>query len=262
MIKFTTLWEIFMKEFEPDQFLFMGGIHTAWKMTIGMGDPSLSKEEKQDCLHDAEAAETLCSRLGLTLSKISTQRIKELLVQDVQILWNDIIKLNDELENRMIDEMKSRKFFSVELDKQSLLDDKNQFGKEVTNAFPSANIDIEEAAKCRAFERNTACVFHLMRIMEVGLKVLGDTLRLPQSTNRNWESVLKKCDLELAKPLAQRSPEWAVDDTFFSGATAMLRSVKDAWRNPTMHIEKVYTEEQVEDIWNAVKVSCAFSLRS
>ena len=144
-------------------------------------------------------------------------------------------------------------FFVIELDKKHFVTDPNLFGAEVTTAFPSAVVDIEEAGKCFAFERWTASVFHLMRVMEMGLRVLGDTLKLPPNTNRNWEAILRKCDEELRKPFADKSPEWKSDEPFFAGATAMLRSVKDAWRNPTMHVEKVYTEEQAQDIWNAVK---------
>ena len=240
-----------MKEFDPDQFLFMGGIHTARKMAI---DDSrlLSQQDKEDCLHDAECSETLCNTLGLSISKMGINRIKDLLSQD-KVSLKQFVQLLNELDNRIIDEMKDRKFLCIESDKVKLLEGKNLFGMEVTNAFPSATVDIEEAGKCFAVERWTASVFHLMRVVEIGLQVLGDTLKLPLTTNRNWESILKKCDSELAKPLAQRSPEWAADDTFFSSTTAMLRSVKDAWRNPTMHVGKVYTEEQVEGIWNAVK---------
>ncbi len=131
--------------------------------------------------------------------------------------------------------------------------DIHHFGEDVFLNFPEARFDIEEASHCLAYHRATACVFHLMRVMEVALRVLGDTLKLPPTTNPTWDAILTKCDSELTKRLAQRSPEWQVDDVFFSGATGMLRAVKDAWRNPTMHVEKVYTEEQAEDIWNAVK---------
>ncbi len=239
-----------MREFQPDQLFFMGGIHAARK--IGAVDTKLSQQEKENCLHDTESAETLCDRLGLSNSKMAIERIKSLLSQD-EVSLKQFIQLTNELDNRIIDEMKSRKFLCIESDRLTLLDGKNLFGDEVTDAFPSAIVDIEEAGKCLALERWTASVFHLMRVMEVGLYVMGDTLALPRTTNRTWDAILKKCDAELTKPLSQRSPEWVTDEAFFSSATAMLRSVKDAWRNPTMHIEKVYTQEQAEDIWNTVK---------
>jgi len=240
-----------MKEFDPDQFLFMGGIHAI--RALHDDDLEIDSESRKDYLHDAQAAETLSRKLGLTYSILATQRIIQKLSEDTPILRKDIVNLNNELHHILVDEMKYRKFLCIEPDKSLFLNEKNLFGSEVSNAFPSAIVDIEEAGKCLAFERWTAAVFHLMRVMEVGLRVLGNTLKLHESTNRNWETILKKCDEELKKPLANRSPIWRSDDQFFASATAMLRSVKDAWRNPTMHIEKVYTEEQVESIWNAIK---------
>ncbi len=240
-----------MKEFEPDQFLFMGGIHTAWK--VFPSDANLTPERMKDWLHDIECAETLCNKLGLSMSVMMVQRMKDLLAENTPIALSEVAKMTGELDNRVIDEMKSRKFFSIEPDKVAIVDGKNLFGEEVTEAFPSAIVDIEEAGKCLAFERWTATVFHLMRAMEVGLNVLGKALGLPVTTNQNWGSILKKCNKELSEPQAKRSPEWASDNAFFSGASAYLRSVKDAWRNPTMHVAQVYTEVQAEDIWNAVK---------
>lgn len=77
----------------------------------------------------------------------------------------------------------------------------------------------------------TAAVFHLMRVMEVGLRALAAALNDPSMdprTNPTWERILGRCDAELQKPRNQRSPAWAADDVFFSDAVANLRAVKDA----------------------------------
>ena len=192
-----------------------------------------------------------CLNLGL---KGSSQTVTKLLMayQQKDTKFHQIDTLFQELSGRLADEMQIGEYFSIDPDKYQYLE-KNLFGEKVTDSFPSLSFDIEEAGKCLAFERWTASVFHLMRVMEAGLQVLGDKLKLPPTTNRSWDRILKKCDAELVKPLVQRSPEWASDDAFFSGATAMLRAVKDAWRNPTMHVGKVYTKEQAQDIWNTVK---------
>ena len=133
---------------------------------------------------------------------------------------------------------------------------RNLFGKRVAKHFPSSAHDIEEAGKCIALDRWTAVVFHLMRVMEVGLRVVAKSLNDPNldpARNPSWDAMLKKCDGELQKPAAQRCPEWNSDSQFFANATANLRAVKDAWRNPTMHIEAVYTEDMAMDIWAAVR---------
>jgi hypothetical protein len=91
--------------------------------------------------------------------------------------------------------------------------------------FPSTVNDIEEASKCFALNRWTATVFHLMRVMEVGLRFLGTSLNDPSldpKTNPTWERILRRCRDELSKPLQQRSTEWRLDEPFYAGATARL----------------------------------------
>jgi hypothetical protein len=125
----------------------------------------------------------------------------------------------------------------------------------VADRFQSAAVDIEEAGKCLALSRATACVFHLMRVMEAGLRALAGSLKDPDldpKRNPTWDAMLKKCRTELAKPVSQRVPEWVADEPFFSGAATRLMGVKDAWRNPTMHVEISYTEDQGLDVWNHV----------
>ena len=231
----------------------MGGIHSLRKLNLTPDNSNLTPVVIQDWLNDADKAEALCQKLGFTFSAMAVERIKEFISNNSQISHDELAHMFEELDNRIIDETKSRKFFSIELGKELLFDGRSQFGSSVIEAFPSTLVDIEEAGICMAFERWTASIFHLMRVMEIALNVLGEVLNVIPSTNRNWYYILNKCDAELTKSLQQRCSEWAADDAFFSGATTFLRSVKDAWRNPTMHVEKIYTKEQAEDIWNAVK---------
>lgn len=130
------------------------------------------------------------------------------------------------------------------------------WGHEVCSNFKAAISDISHAGDCLIVGEGTACVFHLMRVMEVGLRALGKSLndaRLDPRTNPSWDSILKRCDDELKLPYAKRSTEWQIDPSFFSEATANLRAVKDAWRNPTMHVEKNYEYDDALDVWNAVR---------
>jgi hypothetical protein len=160
------------------------------------------------------------------------------------------------LKKRIDDELKNRKFLAIAPDRSRFYRSPELFGADVTKKFPSASYDIEEAGTCYACDRPTACVFHLMRVMEVGLRVLGSSLGNPDldaKRNPSWERILKPCDDELKKPVAQRSSFWRQDDLFFSNATANLRAVKDAWRNPTLHIEANYDGERAHEILNTVK---------
>ncbi len=130
------------------------------------------------------------------------------------------------------------------------------FGEKVADNLGSTLQHIEEAARCFICGRHTAVVFNLMRVMEICLRLLGKSLNDPSmdpATNPSWEKILKKCDTELQKFRADRCPEWQLDDTFYSNAVANLRAVKDAWRNPTMHVERDYDVDQASEVWAAVK---------
>src|SRR5258708_19689687 len=84
-------------------------------------------------------------------------------------------------------------------------------GEAVTDAFPSAITDIEEAGKCLAFDRNAACIFHLMRVMEVGLKALGQRLDINTAYKPGWEGILKKAHGQMSLPNDKKHPGWIKD---------------------------------------------------
>ena len=119
-----------------------------------------------------------------------------------------------------------------------------------------AQFEIDEAAKCLALRRSTACVFHLMRVMEVGIKAVARCLGIPDPTKgseKNWGKILKKIKDEIDNRNAAKSWKKAKDQEFFLASHAHLDVVREAWRNPTMHVENKYTEEEAEDIFAAVK---------
>jgi hypothetical protein len=155
-----------------------------------------------------------------------------------------------ELHTYIIDEIDSACFWRTERPDFLAKD-----GLELKDKFRGAHKDAEEAGKCLAFDRNTAGVFHLMHVVEVGLRELGRSLNNPEldpKRNPSWEALLNKCDDELKLPADRRTPEWRADPDFLSTATANLRAVKDAWRNPTLHIERPYDGEEAREVWNSV----------
>jgi hypothetical protein len=207
-----------------------------------------------------------CKVLGLHSAEKQVRKVQEYL-QRTSGNFSEFTELLKELRRRIVEDLEDRVFFHVyphKIDQFFKRDENGQltprtapdlFGQEITTRFPGTLYDVEEAAKCFVCSRYTACVFHLMRVMEVGLRALGQSLGDPSldpSLNPTWERILKRCDTELQKSLRDRSAEWKTDERFFAEATANLRVVKDAWRNPTTHVEAKYDEERARDVWNAV----------
>jgi hypothetical protein len=154
-----------------------------------------------------------------------------------------------ELQNRIADELDDRLFLRMLSEKAKFYDKPiEQFGKSIMSIFHSIEFDVEEAGKCFAVGRDTACVFHVMRIMEAGLRVIATDLKIDILSNKSWDSILKK--MESAIEAQHKRDQWT---DFYAEVRAKGYAVKDAWRNPTMHIEKKYTSDESEDIFRAVR---------
>jgi hypothetical protein len=202
-----------------------------------------------------EAIRKRCDEIGLALASDQLLRM-EIANKAPTVTQRHWQELQQELANRINDELSHKLLFWIPTEKGKFFLQKGDlFGDAVKNAFPSAQTDIEEAGKCYAAGRNTASVFHLMRVVEFGLRILGKSLnepRLDPTRNPTWETILRRCDDELKLPIKERSDVWKAKNQFFSEATANLRAVKDAWRNPTLHVERDYDEEKALDVLNSV----------
>lgn len=131
------------------------------------------------------------------------------------------------------------------------------FGESVFEAFPSSNFDISEASICMGCGRSTAAVFHLMRVLEIVLGVLGKLFGVTLA-HKNWEPVIREIESrirEMHKDSAWKDlPDCKEQQEFFAQAMTYLAMVKDAWRNYTMHARGKYTESESALIYDNVRV--------
>lgn len=125
-------------------------------------------------------------------------------------------------------------------------------GSDVTAKFPSISLEAEEASKCHALGRNTACVFHLMRILELGLNSLARSLGV-SFERRNWENIISDIESQIKKIGPTRGPSWKDEEQFYAGAALQFRYFKNAWRNHVMHIRDVYSQDKSREIMSHVK---------
>jgi hypothetical protein len=130
------------------------------------------------------------------------------------------------------------------------------FGAEVAKKFPSATLDIGEAASCYATTRSTACVFHLMRVLEVGLAALGKVYNISLAQT-NWAPAIDQIESKIrgvgSDPAWRVQPDWKDQQQFYAQVASFLAVVKDAWRNYTAHGHSMYTQDQAELMFMNVK---------
>ena len=140
----------------------------------------------------------------------------------------------------------------IPVDKEKYFDPNEPlFGKAVLEIFPVATDDIQDAGRCLAFGQGTATVMHLMRVAEVGLKTLATALDIPYAAS--WEQYLKQIHKQIDAPHVTKSRKWKKNEKFFRDVSGDLMTIKQAWRNPTMHVDRKYYPDEAEVIFGAVR---------
>lgn len=191
-----------------------------------------------------------CVELGLDLTVDQIDRIyKEL---DTEVVFpHRAFWMLEALSDRYRDELARTLCFFVPRDRANFWQDDQPFGQAVYERFPEAVDDVVEAGRCLALARGTASVFHLMRVVERGLKAVAAEMGIPFALT--WESYLKQIKTRVEKPYADMDEYAKKHHVFISEVGAHIADMKRAWRNPTMHVTGTYTLERAEDVYGAVK---------
>jgi hypothetical protein len=132
----------------------------------------------------------------------------------------------------------------------------NLFGNVVAKAFPSTTYDVAQAGICLAVGLGTACVFHLMRVLEISLGVLGTRFGMSLA-HTNWGPAIEQIESKIRDmhkdPVWKALPDCKGQQEFYAQAASHFGVLKDAWRNYTMHSRGKYTEHEAEQILSTVK---------
>jgi hypothetical protein len=133
------------------------------------------------------------------------------------------------------------------------------FGKAVIDRFPDATRDIAAAGRCLALDEPTASVFHLMRVLEIGLRDLanrvGHTFPTPVEY-QEWGTVIEHIEARIedtVKALPKRTAEKNDAAEFYNKAASQFWHFKDAWRNHVMHSRSAYDTRQARQVYSAVQ---------
>lgn len=159
-----------------------------------------------------------------------------------------------ELRERIQDELATRKFYYVPPDLVTYYEHADVFGAEVAKKFPNAAPDIDEAGKCLALGRHTACVFHLMRTLEIGVQSLSQKLGVQNVHNKPWGNLTTEMDAAL-KTKYSKNPTHSekAEQEQLAGILSHFNAVRIAWRNTTMHPKSIYTAEETKEIFDHTK---------
>lgn len=215
------------------------------EMTIRNTRGPLPPQVQQTMQESRQVIMSVASAMGLSMTVKTADHMMDGLT-DTQDLHRALIQVT----NTFMLELEGRKYYGPLPDVADLYEQPELFGREVFTAFPSANDDIYEAGMCLALERSTACVMHLMRAHEVALKALAKAVGV--TSQNDWGRYLSEIEKELdrrTKAAGARTP----DEQFYAEAGANFDRLRRAYRNPTMHPDKSYSQGQAKDIMQATK---------
>ncbi len=229
---------------------------------------SLAETEPDTVYGSVDSRQALSTQIGMLIAALQTLRLS-MSVKRAQTLQSRLSLYSDDsnktvalatlvtsdwrdIRERMKDELMDCSLYFLELPKAQLYEDRHTwFGVNTNTVFHEAKSDLAEAAACLAFGRATACVFHLMRAMELALRVLGSKLNVTvqdrNGTLLAWGPLLANVDQAIKDlPTADERERW-------SEAAILLFHVKQRWRNDTMHPKATYEEEEARRVFDAVK---------
>jgi len=157
------------------------------------------------------------------------------------------------LRSRLADILKNDFLFHLDPDDVPIYQSEQPFGDLVGKKFPKTIEDASEAAKCLALQRSTACVFHLMRVMEAGVKALGRKLKVSVNVEAEcWYDIVNHIDKAI-KALPAQTAAQQRRKAALAAAAANLNAVRIATRNQVMHPKETYSREEARRVFDTTR---------
>ncbi|HXC36803.1 MAG TPA: hypothetical protein VNV43_13070 [Candidatus Acidoferrales bacterium] len=172
--------------------------------------------------------------------------------------------INSESHGIMVsldNEIKEQRLVYVPSSKADYFEKEKLFGDAVYSAFPKAREEIKDAGNCLACDLNEAAIFHLMRVVEYGLralaKKLGVTITDEDMEYKQWQQIIDAIysRIRVITESPKGTPkEKAEMREFYNGAMSEFSGFKDVWRNSIMHSRGRYKPGEASSVYDRVKV--------
>lgn len=159
-------------------------------------------------------------------------------------------------------ELEQHHFLYIPSSRAKYLRKSSLFGPSVHKSFPEAREDIKSAGTAFAVELYAACIFHLMRVAEYGLRELGRKLKV-QLTDKSkgvpleysdWNKVISgvRLNLNAARSLPQGAKKQR-NLEMYSRAADHCEYMKDIWRNSISHARGSHSQPDALQAMEHVK---------
>jgi len=199
-----------------------------------------------DCFKDLKR---FCDEYDLT----ETGKYLDVYVE--RITWNNVDRtraafIAESVLRVVENEAEARWVYHLSRTKHELFISELKKWQPICEKFKVTETEAVSALKCYLFGENTACIFHLMRAAEIGLRALARErrIRIPKKPLDwvEWQEILTHIGRSvdnLAKT-SKRGPTKDAALSFYQGALGEFGAFKDTYRNLAMHARKSFDEHE------------------
>jgi hypothetical protein len=228
----------------------------------------------------AETSDELLKRLNyarrqceaIELGEVILDRIQRFTVQlrvgtTYEIVANEAKYLREAIEAVL----SLRRFVFIPPARANTLDNLEKDWADALAGFPEAQQDIRDAVECYTLDKNTACIFHLMRVAEYGLRRLAEQLQVvttdrgePQPLEfADWNKIIAAIRNTITGVRKLPSgPEKQAQLQSWSETADHCEYMKDIWRNTVSHTRMSYKESDALSACERVREFMSFLARS
>jgi hypothetical protein len=183
------------------------------------------------------------------------KEIKRIISLIIHAKRNDVIIHIEYLRDRLIDELENALFLHVSTEHSKYYRKADLFGAEVSKKLPKLSEDISNAGTCFSLGLNTACVFHLMRVMEYCVQRLGTKLKISLNPQANsWYQIMEQVNAQIKAMPGGKNATKAQNTRKqnFGLAAGRLDHVRIVWRNDVMHPKDTYDAPEALEVLTGV----------
>jgi hypothetical protein len=197
-----------------------------------------ARRDFQNCL-DKLSEHALKLEMPLTQNQIET-------VVEVINRWDfDAISREiDQLLRRIQEELKARSFRYV--DKPGYELGFWILNRKAIRGNRDVLVEMQSAGRCYAYGEHTACVFHLMRVIDYGLRLVAASLGIAYDA-RSWDGIGKAIEKKMREKYGDKTDDWKASEPFYAEILTDIQAIGRGHRNPALHeLEKKYDEHETE----------------
>lgn len=228
-----------MEKFDPALFLAMTSALRTVQAPRGLSErvvlvsDRLPDDLKESGINAFAPMVQTFNALGLRASSATLKRYLELLNAEGSTV-GQLIKIADELEGRVIDEMREGHYYSLAPSEAYRFDHWERGWEKIIGRFCEIARDVEEMNKCFALGRYTASMFHALHVAEWGAIDLGNYIGVTDP-KKGWGATERKLK-ELIKGGYPNLPtSIAVEFEFLEQMSREIDSMVLAWRHKVDH---------------------------